>query len=205
MTDPNVPPSRDSELSSSLLVRVRAREPMAWERLVHLYTPLVCRWCQEKRLQPADVQDVGQEVFQAVWRSIETFRRERPTDTFRGWLRAITHNKIVDFYRRRQAAETPVGGSDALTLAQEVVDSAPVDPDAEADNAEVSLLYRRAVGLIRAEFQEKTWLAFQALAVEDRSPREVAAELGMSVGAVYSAKSRVLKRLHDEFADLLDL
>jgi RNA polymerase sigma-70 factor (ECF subfamily) len=188
-----------------LLVRVRARETTAWERLVHLYTPLVCRWCQAERLQPADVQDVGQEVFQAVWRSIDTFRRERPTDTFRGWLRTITRNKIVDFYRRRQAAETPVGGSDALTLAQEVVDSAPIDTDAEVDNAEASLLYRRAVGLIRTEFQEKTWRAFQALALEDRSPREVAAELGMSVGAVYSAKSRVLKRLHDEFADLLDL
>lgn len=205
MTDPHVPPSRDSELSSSLLVRVQAREPAAWERLVQLYSPLVWRWCQAERLQRADIEDVGQEIFQAVWRSIETFHRERPTDTFRGWLRVITRNKIVDFYRRRQATETPVGGSDALTLAQEVVDSAPVDPDTETDNAEVSLLHRRAVGLIRAEFQEKTWLAFQALAVEDRSPREVAVELGMSVGAVYSAKSRVLKRLHDEFADLLDL
>jgi RNA polymerase sigma-70 factor (ECF subfamily) len=187
-----------------LLVRVQARETTAWERLVHLYTPLVCHWCQRAGLQPADVQDVGQEVFQTVWQHIETFRRERPVDTFRGWLRTITRHKIVDFHRRRLAAETPVGGSDALTLAQQVVDPDSVDADPETDTAESALLYRRAVDLIRAEFQEKTWRAFQAVAVEGRAPREVAAELGMSVGAVYSARSHIRKRLHDEFADLLD-
>jgi len=38
--------------------------------------------------------------------------------------------------------------------------------------------------------------------VEGRQAADVAAELGMSVGAVYIAKSRVLKRLRDEFRDL---
>lgn len=205
MTDPHVPPYRDGEPSSSLLVRVQARDTTAWERLVHMYTPLVCHWCQRARLQPADVQDVGQEVFQTVWRSIDLFHRERATDTFRGWLRTIARNKIADFYRRRQVGEAAIGGSDALTLAQQVACPEAEDADPETDKAEVSLLYRRAMELIQAEFHEKTWQAFQAVAVEERSPRDVAAALEMSVAAVYSAKSRVLKRLHDEFADLLDL
>jgi RNA polymerase sigma-70 factor (ECF subfamily) len=187
-----------------LLVRVQARDRAAWDRLVHLYTPLVCHWCQRADLQPADVQDVGQEVFKAVWRTIQDFRRDQPSDTFRGWLRTITRNKIVDFHRRQRAQAAAAGGSDALTLAYKVPDPQWNDADEETDHAEASLLYQRAMELIRTTFTEKTWLAFQEYVLEGQAPAEVAAMLEMNVGAVYSAKSRVLKRLHDEFAELLD-
>jgi RNA polymerase sigma-70 factor (ECF subfamily) len=185
-------------------VRVRAHDKAAWDRLVHLYTPLVCHWCQRAGLQPADVQDVGQEVFKAVWRTIQTFRRDHPGDSFRGWLRTITRSKIADFYRRQHAQAAAVGGSEALTQAYEVPQPRWDDSDGEPDQAEASLLYQRAVELIRAAFSEKTWLAFQAYVLEGRPPAEVAAALEMSVAAVYTAKSRVLKRLHDEFAEILD-
>ncbi|HZV04311.1 MAG TPA: sigma-70 family RNA polymerase sigma factor [Gemmataceae bacterium] len=204
MTDSNVPPNREGEPSSSLLVRVQARDQAAWYRLVHLYTPLVCHWCQRTGLQPADVEDVGQEVFKAVWRTIQGFRRNQASDTFRGWLRTITRSKIVDFYRRQRAQAAAAGGSDALTLVCEVPDPQWKDTDEEADQAEASLLYQRAMELIRTTVSEKTWLAFQAYVLEGQDPAEVAATLDMNVGAVYSAKSRVLKRLHDEFEDLLD-
>jgi RNA polymerase sigma-70 factor (ECF subfamily) len=187
-----------------LLARVRAREQSAWDRLVHLYTPLVCHWCQRAGLQPADVQDVGQEVFKAVWRSIETFRRDRPSDSFRGWLRTITRSKIADFYRHQQAQAVAAGGSDAMTRAYEVPAPGWDESDTETDHAETSWLYQRAVELIRAVFTEKTWLAFQAYVLEGQTPAEVAARLEISVASVYTAKSRVLKRLHDEFDELLD-
>lgn len=184
-------------------MRVRARDQTAWDRLVHLYTPLVCHWCQRAGLQSADVQDVGQEVFKAVWRTIQTFRRDHPGDSFRGWLRTITRSKVADFYRRQHAQAAAFGGSDIRTQAYEM--PAPWDEsDAAADQAETSLLYQRAVQLIRTVFAEKTWLAFQAYVLEGQTPAEVAAKLQIRVAAVYTAKSRVLKRLHDEFADLLD-
>lgn len=204
MTDANVPPFREGEPSSSLLVRVRAHDQAAWDRLVHLYTPLVCHWCQRAGLQSSDVQDVGQEVFKAVWRTIQTFRRHHPGDSFRGWLRTITRSKIADFYRRQQVQVAAPGGSDALTLAYEVPAPPREDSEAETDQAEASLIYQRAVELIRTSFAEKTWLAFQAYVLEGQTPAEVAAMLEISIAAVYTAKSRVLKRLHDEFAELLD-
>ena len=78
-------------------------------------------------------------------------------------------------------------------------------PDVEAaGEAEPGGLYRRALELIQAEFEERTWRAFLMVTVEARLPADVAAELGTTPGAVYIAKSRVLKRLREEFKDLLE-
>src|SRR5438128_2738587 len=120
VTDPNVLPDRAGEPSSSLLARVQAQEQAAWNRLVHLYSPLVFRWGRRAGLQEADALDVGQEVFQAVWRTVHKFHRDRPGATFRGWLRTITGSKVADFYRRRQHQPPAPGGSNAETLAQQL-------------------------------------------------------------------------------------
>src|SRR6185503_19253527 len=87
--------------------------PQAWQRLVYLYTPLILRWCRQGGLQEADAEDVGQEVFRAVSRFIAEFRHDRQVDTFRGWLRAITANKVRDFHRHNQPEFRGTGGSDA--------------------------------------------------------------------------------------------
>jgi RNA polymerase sigma-70 factor (ECF subfamily) len=155
-------------------------------------------------LQQEDARDVGQEVFKAVWRTIQTFRRDRPGDSFRGWLRTITRSKIAGYYRHKQADLAALGGSDALTLAEQVPETELPEPDPETDGSEKTLLYRRAVALIQTEFREKTWLAFEAIVLKGQSPAEAAKELHMSIGAIYSAKSRVLKRLYEEFEDLIE-
>jgi RNA polymerase sigma-70 factor (ECF subfamily) len=58
--------------------------------------------------------------------------------------------------------------------------------------------------LIRADFEEHTWQAFWAVAVDGRPGTDVAAELGMTPGAVYVAKSRVLRRLREDLGELLE-
>src|SRR5436190_1979458 len=106
-------PHPSSATSRSLLARVQADQPEAWERLVHLYAPLVHHWCRCGGLQDQDVADVFQQVFQAVVIHVSGFRKERAGDTFRGWLRRITQNKMRDHFRRL-GRETPgVGGSSA--------------------------------------------------------------------------------------------
>jgi len=186
-------------------MRVKAQETAAWERLVHLYTPLVYHWCHRcAGLQEADARDVGQEVFETVWRNIHTFRREHPTDSFRAWLRVLTRHKIADFYRRREPETMAFDGSDALTRAQPAPPVELPEPDAETDGAESTLIYHRAIALIQAEFEEKTWRAFEAVVLRGQKPAEAAEALRMSAGAVYTAKSRVLKRLREEFADLIE-
>ena len=211
---------RSSGTSLSLLARVRADDAGAWNRLVTLYAPLVFHWCRRAQLQEHDIEDVFQEVFQAVLTHIRDFRKERRGDTFRGWLYTITRNKIRDYHRRAQREPHGEGGTEAMQrfsqleapasrtedvdLSSAALATKAAAADGVADDADVErALYHRALGMIRGEFHERTWKAFWRTAVEDRSASDVAAGLGMSPGAVRVAKSRVLRRLPEETGNAL--
>ena len=186
-----------STTSTGLLERVRAQEPDAWRSLVELYGPLVFDWCRRKGLQPEDAADVTQEVFQAVAANIATFRKDRPGDSFRKWLWTITQNKLNDFLRSRGAQPEATGGSEAQARLLAVPEqSSPSDPSARSA-ADLAPLLARALDSVRAEFEPTTWQAFWQTTVDGRLPADVAADLGVSVNAVYKAKSRVLRRLRE--------
>jgi RNA polymerase sigma-70 factor (ECF subfamily) len=207
MSDEQHNPDGEAERSStathrSLLDGARARDAAAWERLVTLYSPLVLAWCRGWGLQPEDAADVFQEVFQAVAAHLAGFRRERPGDTFRGWLRTITRNKVNDHFRRREREPAGVGGSEARAMLSRVPEAVPADEGARGCAAEADLLHR-ALELIRGEFEPRTWEAFWQTAVEGRAAADVAADLSMTPGAVRVAKSRVLHRLRTDLRDLL--
>src|SRR4051812_5473020 len=87
---PGVPPSHGS-LAPSLLLRLRAHDDDAWRRLAALYGPVLDGWCRGAGLREQDTDDVKQEVFRSVAQHLSAFRRERPGDSFRGWLWRITH------------------------------------------------------------------------------------------------------------------
>jgi RNA polymerase sigma-70 factor (ECF subfamily) len=189
----------------TLLQRLRAREPDAWQTLVHLYTPLLYHWCARAGLQGADADDVLQEVFRAVAAHLDGFRRDRPGDSFRGWLRAVTRSMILLHFRKSGRQPQGSGGTDAFAQLQEVADPAAVPPDdadAEAET-ETDGLRRRALELVRGQFEERTWQMFWRTFVDERSPVDVAADMGATPAAVRKAKSRVLHRLKEEFADLI--
>jgi RNA polymerase sigma-70 factor (ECF subfamily) len=190
--------------SRSLLQRVRADDPAAWERLVGLYAPLVYHWCRQYGVQEHDAADVFQEVFQSVAAHIGTFRREKPGDTFRGWVRTITHNKVLDHFRRRGREPQATGGSDAKQRLSQAPAESDASDDYSRDGALERGLFHRALEFIRGDFEERTWRAFWRTAVDGESAQDVATELGMSSGAVRVAKSRVLQRLREELGDLMD-
>ena len=196
---------RSTGTSRSLLERVRANETAAWDRLVTLYAPLVLHWCRRWNLQDEDSADVFQEVFLAVATHITGFRKNGAGDTFRGWLRTITRNKVLDHFRRLGRQPGAVGGTDANIRLAQLPEAEPASEDdrvaeVEAENS----LFRRGLDLIRNEFEERTWQAFWRTAVEGRSPKDVGDELSMSPGAVRVAKCRVLHRLREELGDLLE-
>src|SRR5947209_2404996 len=123
-------PARDATSTSrSLLKQLHANDPDAWERLILLYAPLVWHWCRKMNLPLQETADVFQEVFQAVALHFPTFHRDRPGDTFRGWLRSITKNKVHDHFRKRQHEPQAAGGTEARMWWSEV-------PDANNDVAE---------------------------------------------------------------------
>ncbi len=189
----------DNPTSLTLLERVRGRDEAAWGSLLRLYAPLVERWCGHWGVRGADADDVRQEVFQAVAAGLDSFRRERSGDTFRGWLRVITRNKLIDHARRRQKQPEAQGGSDAHRQLQQVAER-ELPEDSQED---LGGLYHRALELVRGEFEPRTWEAFWRAAVEGQAPALVAEDLGVTPAAVRKAKSRVLLRLRQEVGDLI--
>jgi RNA polymerase sigma-70 factor (ECF subfamily) len=194
--------SSSTSTHRSLLQRARGRDPDAWERMIALYGPLVLGWCRAGGLRDDDAADVFQDVFQSVALHLSGFQRDRTGDTFRGWLRTITRNKVNDFYRRREKEPEGVGGSEARNQLAEIAEVLPDEAPGSADPAETELLHR-ALAMIRAEFEPRTWEAFWQTAVDGRSAADVGADLDMTPGAVRVAKSRVLHRLRTDLGDLL--
>lgn len=194
-----------SGTSRSLLARVRAEDPSAWDRLVTLYAPLVFQWCRRAHLQHHDVEDVFQEVFRAVLSHVGEFRKEKPGDTFRGWLFTITRNKIRDHFRRAGREPQGEGGTEAMHRFSRIEAPGRDEPESGVESGSSGgaqrCLFRRALELIRGEFREQTWRAFWSTAVEGHSAADVAADLGMTPGAVRVARSRVLRRLREEMGD----
>jgi RNA polymerase sigma-70 factor (ECF subfamily) len=195
---------RDASLSTSLLTLLRAGDEAAWQRWAYLYGPVVEQWCRRGGLQEQDAADVVQDVFAAVMAGMEDFRREREGDTFRGWLWTVTRNKLRDHWRRRAQRPDAAGGTEAQIRLAEVPDELSAEWSTAAVAMPHSGLFRRALALIQANFEERTWQAFWQTTVDERSAADVAAALGMSAGAVYVAKSRVLNRLREELGDFLD-
>ncbi|NUQ64798.1 MAG: sigma-70 family RNA polymerase sigma factor [Pirellulales bacterium] len=191
-----------SSTSRSLLERVKSNDADAWTRLVTLYAPLIYRWARQAGLQDHDAADVGQEVFRTVIQRVSEFHRDRPGDTFRGWLWWITRNKLGDRFRCLANEPRPVGGTGAHEQIEQVAAGLPQEPDTDAQfDPERSLLHR-TLALLQREFECTTWQAFWRVVVDGQSATDVAAELGMTAGAVRQAKYRVLARLRCESSDL---
>lgn len=183
--------------SPTLLAKLAGPERAdAWPRFVHLYAPLLARWAERLGVRPADRPDLIQEVFLTLLHALPRFGYDRG-DNFRAWLHTVFVNKWRDLGRKR--VPTPLGVGGSSFPAGEVEDHT-VAVDEEEYRA---VLADRAARLIRADFNAATWSAFWATAVEDRPAADVAAELGLSVNAVYLARARVLQRLRRELDGLL--
>jgi RNA polymerase sigma-70 factor (ECF subfamily) len=199
VTDASVPnDGRVGRTSTTWLERVRSLDPTAWQTFVTLYGPLVYHWCRQSGLQEADAADVGQEVFRAVFGAVKQF--DHRDGSFRGWLRIITLNKVRDFFRQRDKEPGGAAGG-GQNLANVPANAPGSSISSDDDPAEGRILLRRAVELILTDCQEATRQAFLRVVVDREEPARVARELGLSVNAVYLAKSRIMRRLREEFSE----
>jgi RNA polymerase sigma-70 factor (ECF subfamily) len=179
----------------------RARDPSdgaSWRKLVDLYSPLLRAWVRPNVRRVADVEDLVQEVLAQLVGELPKFAHNGRAGAFRVWLRAITVNRLRAYWRDEPRAR---GGEvlDRLGQLEDPASHLSCAWDAEHDRHVVETILES----IRLEFQPSTWRAFEATAREDRSPAEVAAELGMTANAVMIAKSRVLKRLRQKAEGLI--
>lgn len=194
-------PDSLSSTSPSLLSRARHADPQAWSRLTQLYGPVVYQWARRAGLQPQDAADVMQDVFQAVTQHIERFDGQLQGNGFRGWLWTIARNKIRDHFRRLKGKAQAAGGTSALLHLHELPENPP-EETSQSGAEELRGIRRRALELVRNDFEDQTWIAFWRATVESDTPADIAADLGVSVWTVYKARSRVLARLREELDGL---
>src|SRR5262245_22632068 len=199
MDEPTAPATR-----YSLIVKLRdPADAGAWREFVALYQPLVYRLARRQGLQDADAHDLCQEVFRTVARAIERYDLDPSRGSFRGWLARIARNLVINFLTRRPYRLRGSGS----TSVQELLEAQPADDPSATAAFEAEYrrqVFRWAADEVRGEFTPSTWRAFWTTAVDGRTPADAAAELGLSVGAVYIARSRVLARLRARIEQLGD-
>jgi RNA polymerase sigma-70 factor, ECF subfamily len=186
----------------SLLRLALDEDREAWDRIVLLYSPLVERWCRRRHLEGDEVQDVGQDVFLTLYLNLNQFKKERPDHSFRKWLRTLTENKVTDYLRKKfQNPVHYVAGWPEGAGPPDLIDAEP-EPETEDENhSERLVVLRRCLEVVRSEFEPRTFEAFRLVA-DGKSPAEVALALSMTTGAVYTARSRVTKRLREMLGEL---
>jgi RNA polymerase sigma-70 factor (ECF subfamily) len=187
--------------SVSLIRRVRAVEPGAWETLLKLYGPLVYACARRQGAPRDDAADLVQIVFLAVWKNLPNFSLDRLDASFRGWLRTITINAIREQLRRQKGHATVIAS--ALS---EIADSAASlsaydDAVENPDDEMFGDLTHQALRVVRETMDARTWEAFWNSTIEEKPVAEIAAALGMTPAAVRQAKYRVLCRLRVLLAD----
>jgi RNA polymerase sigma-70 factor (ECF subfamily) len=191
------------ETSVSLLERLAgAPTDDDWRLLLDLYQPLLRAWLARAGAPLADADDLVQEVLLVVFREVGGFER-RQAGAFRAWLRGILVHRLRNYFRARQYRPTATGDSDFLRRLDEL----------ESPHSELSALWDRehdehvAASLmrrVRGDFAAATWQAFQRHVLEGEPAAQVAEGLGLSLNSVLLAKSRVLKRLRQELAGLVE-
>ena len=185
------------ETRPSLLVRLADRgDEAAWSEFARIYTPVIKRLARRKGMQAADADDLTQQVLSAVSKSIERWKVDPERGQFRTWLSRIAQNLIINAFTRRPPDRGTGDSEVALRLYER-----PLSQDGIEDQVRMEFrreVFRWAASEIRVEFSTSSWEAFWLTAVEEHEVREVASRLKLSCGAVYTARSRVMKRLREK-------
>jgi RNA polymerase sigma-70 factor (ECF subfamily) len=182
----------------SLLIRLGDKQDtVAWAQFVEVYAPLVYGFARKHGMQDADAADLTQEVMRAVAGAISRLEYDPRRGTFRSWLFTVVRNKFRNYLSNKTRKQMTSGGSSV----QELLEAQPDRVDAleeQWDHEYDQRVFSWAVDRVKGSFTEKTWQAFWQVSVEGKNARDVAVNVGISVGAVYIAKSRVLARLKEQ-------
>jgi RNA polymerase sigma-70 factor, ECF subfamily len=180
------------ETRDSLLLRIRdSQDREAWYEFVDIYRPMVYRIGRRHGLQDADALNLVQEVLCKVERAIGRWVTSQPAGSFRRWLRIVARNAAIDAIRQA-VPDAPRGGTSVQQFLHSVGE---VQANAELTGELEREAFRWAARRVKHEFNESTWTAFWQTVVEGLPCAEAAAQSQRSVGAIYTARSRVLRRL----------
>jgi len=190
------------ETKYSLLLRLQdASNDEAWMQFVELYEKAVFRYVRSQGLQEADALEVVQQVLLAVHRSIDRWQPQGQ-GSFRRWLLRVASNQATTVVRQKYRQRMLTGGTTANNALQAAADPACQDADNQYNREWRQWAFCWASSQVEREVSETSWQAFWLTAVENRPPADVAKQIGLSVGAIYAAKCRVLKRLREAVSEI---
>jgi RNA polymerase sigma-70 factor (ECF subfamily) len=191
-----------SDTRQSLLFRAQAGEEDAWKDLTDLYRPLIIGWLNRQGVPAGDLEDLSQDVLVTVVKHLPSFEHSGNRGAFRSWLRTIVCSRTTDYWRATVERTPASGGSGVTAALQEIMDP-DSDLNRQWDEEHDRYVLGCLLALVEQEFGRQTFLAFRRLALDGASGAAVARELGLSVTAVYVAKSRVLQRIRQEAEGLI--
>jgi RNA polymerase sigma-70 factor (ECF subfamily) len=176
---------------ATLLARLARRaDQQAWMEFHERYGELIRSFARRYGLQPADCDDIVQDILVALTASMESFRYDPAKGRFRSYLKTLTVRAVFQRLRRGRR-EVSVAEPEALGAGVASDDDVEAHWEQEWRHNHV----RRAMRRVEAEFNEKDRIAFTHYAVNGMPARDTATALGVSNDHVYQIKSRVLKRL----------
>ena len=182
------------DTQSQLLLRVQnPQDRDAWQEFCVTYQSVILRMCRRRGLQEADADDLTQKILATVSRRVSEFEVDSQRGHFRSWLTVVVKNAIIDHLRTLKP-DRPLGGSSMLQRLHNLPASAEAMAN-ELHREHRRQIFREAAVAVQQQVDAVTWDAFWQTAVELRSVVEVAAKLRQSTGAIYAARSRVMKRL----------
>jgi RNA polymerase sigma-70 factor (ECF subfamily) len=187
----------------SLLQAARSGGDDAWQRLADLYRPFLAGWARRHAPALHDAEDLAQDILLAVLRALPRFEHNGRRGAFRAWLRSVAVSCTHDFWSARCAQPRGTGDSALLASLHELED--PTSGPARAwDREHDAYVLRHLLDQVAVEFELQTMQAFRRLALDGQPAATVTAELKMSAGAAYMAKSRVMQRLRQLAEGLVD-
>lgn len=183
------------DTQSLLLTNIQSLENReAWSEFVQIYRPVIYRMARRRGMQDADAQDVSQEVLVRISKFIDRWEPQAGI-RFRHWLRKVASNAIVTALTKVK----PIGTVDGSVADHILADTPEISSaQSELDNECFRERYLRAATIVRVDVSPVTWAAFEQTVVQGRSCEEAAESLGRSLGTIYAARSRILKRLQVE-------
>lgn len=182
------------ETRASLILRLPDPADLtAWDEFVRVYSPLIYRIGRRQGLQPADSEDLVQDVLATVTRKVEDWLQKSERGPFRAWLFSIARNTAINLLTRQRSRTLAAGGDASVQVLSGL--EAPDELESLFDSEYRHELFRHAAAEVRGSVTSSTWTAFTETALRQRAVSYVASELGMTEGAVYIARSRVMARL----------
>ena len=207
-SQPYDPPSSNTQSGTrpSLVSGIRVGDSQAWERLVSCYQPRIVAWCRSRRLDDAATNDVLQEVWIAVAKSLPQFSSNLGRGAFRAWIWRIVQRRMIDFRRQQSRNPESVGGSTMLgrilNVASENDSQSSESRSQESPTMKLNHNLQRVLNQIARDYEARTWQAFLRTAVDGLSTDQVAMEFGMTASGVRQLRSRIFRRIRHEINQL---